>query len=90
MSNQNTYKHGTHNELCDVCGFKYKADELKDRWDGLRVCKYDWEPRHPSDFFRAPEEKIMAGSEDDAGTESGPSYVYTPDDVPDGTFNGEL
>ncbi len=22
------------------------------RWDGLMVCKDDWEPRHPSDFYR--------------------------------------
>lgn len=37
---------------CDVCGFVYEARELKKRWDGLMVCKHDWEPRHPLDFFR--------------------------------------
>lgn len=41
-----------YNVLCDVCGFKFKASELKYRWDGLLVCKEDWEIRHPSDFFR--------------------------------------
>jgi len=47
-------KKGDHNAICDVCGFKKKASQLKLRWDGLRVCKEDWEPRHPSDYYRAP------------------------------------
>jgi hypothetical protein len=38
--------------LCDVCKFKFKASQLRLRWDGLQVCKWDWEPRHPSDFYR--------------------------------------
>src|ERR1017187_9327945 len=38
--------------LCDVCKFKFKASQLRLRWDGLMVCKEDWEPRHPSDFYR--------------------------------------
>ena len=47
---QNTYKHGSYNALCDVCQFKYKASDLKKRWDGLYVCRDDYETRHPSDF----------------------------------------
>lgn len=42
----------SYNIICQVCGFKYKAHEIKKRWDGIYVCKYDWEPRHPMDFFR--------------------------------------
>ena len=38
--------------LCDVCGFRYWNHEVKQRWDGLMVCKWDWETRHPSDFYR--------------------------------------
>jgi hypothetical protein len=53
---QNSYTHGSWNALCDVCGFKFKSCDLKKRWDGLMVCKEDWEPRHESDFFRAPTE----------------------------------
>lgn len=41
-----------YNALCDSCGFKYKASELFLRWDGLNVCKWDWEQRHPLDFYR--------------------------------------
>jgi len=35
--------------ICDVCGFKFHASALRERWDGLRVCKDDWEMRHPAD-----------------------------------------
>ena len=51
---QNTLLHGSWNALCDVCGFKFKARDLKKRWDGAYVCKDDWEPRHPSDLYRPP------------------------------------
>jgi len=47
-------KKGDWNAICDVCGFKYKASQLRPRWDGLRVCAEDWETRHPSDLYRAP------------------------------------
>lgn len=39
--------------ICAVCGRKVKSDEIKKRWDGVFVCKEDWEPRHPLDFIRA-------------------------------------
>jgi len=42
----------SYNVECDVCGFEYKSHELLTRWDGLKVCKHDWEPRHPIDFFK--------------------------------------
>lgn len=29
---------------CQQCGFRYKLDELRPRWDGLTVCNEDWEP----------------------------------------------
>lgn len=48
------YKHGQYNVQCDVCGIEYKSGQIKKRWDGLMVCKRDWEERHPSDFFRSP------------------------------------
>lgn len=48
------YISGDWNAICDVCGFKFKASDLKDRWDGLKVCEKDWEPRHILDFIKAP------------------------------------
>ena len=53
---QKTLSLGDWNALCDVCGFKFKSCDLKKRWDGLYVCKEDWEPRHPSDFYKGPKE----------------------------------
>ena len=49
---------GTWATICDVCGFRFPSDQLKLRWDGLRVCKDDFETRHPQDFIRIREEKI--------------------------------
>ncbi len=46
-------KLGDHNAICDECGFKFKASELRKRWDGAMVCKIDFEVRHPQDFIRA-------------------------------------
>jgi len=43
---------GDWNAICDVCGFKFKASELKERWDGLKVCEKDWETRHPQELIR--------------------------------------
>jgi hypothetical protein len=48
---------GDHNALCDVCGFKFKASELKRRWDGYMVCDADYEQRHPQDLIRLRPER---------------------------------
>ncbi len=50
----NYYKSGDWNVVCPVCGFHYKSGELKRRWDGVMVCRDDWEPRHPLDLIKAP------------------------------------
>ncbi len=39
---------GDYNAICDVCGLKFKASDLR----GLMVCKNDYEQRHPQDFLR--------------------------------------
>ena len=64
---QTYHKKGSWNAICDVCGFEFKSHELKQRWDGMRVCKEDWEARHPSDFQRskAPKAPIPWASPDD-------------------------
>jgi hypothetical protein len=49
---------GDWNALCDSCGRKFKASSLKKRWDGLIVCKEDWEQRHPQDLLRVQREQI--------------------------------
>ena len=49
---------GDYNAICDSCGRKFKASQLKKRWDGLMVCEEDYELRHPMDFLRVRKEKI--------------------------------
>lgn len=51
------YKPGSWNVHCDVCGFKFKSDQIKKRWDGLMVCGKDWEHDHPQKFLRVREDK---------------------------------
>jgi hypothetical protein len=50
------HKHGFYNAVCDVCGFNFKSDELRQRWDGLMVCRNDFELRNPQDLIRIPTE----------------------------------
>lgn len=47
------YKKGDWNAICDTCGFKFKASQLRKTWDGFYVCKNDWEPRHPQERLRS-------------------------------------
>ena len=46
------YKPGDWNAICDICGFEYKASELRKQWDGIMACPKDWTPRQPQDFVR--------------------------------------
>ena len=50
-------KSGDFNALCDSCGFKFKASELRRRWDGFMVCSDDFEERHPQDLIRLRPER---------------------------------
>jgi hypothetical protein len=48
---------GDYNAICDVCGFQYKASQLRRRWDGVMVCQTDFETRHPQDLIRSRRER---------------------------------
>jgi len=52
MSYYSRYDKGDWDAICDVCGRKFKASRLKQRWDGLMCCPQDWEIRQPQDFVR--------------------------------------
>lgn len=58
MPSRNYYKPGDWNAICDRCGFKFKASELREEWTGLRVCEADFELRHPQDFLRVTPDRI--------------------------------
>jgi len=54
------YIAGDHWVVCDVCGFEYRHSIMRKRWDGLVVCPWDFELRHPQDFVRDKHENITA------------------------------
>ncbi len=54
---QNWLKLGDYNAICDSCGRKFKASSLLKRWDGLFVCKDDYEIRHPQLSLRISGDK---------------------------------
>lgn len=58
MAYEHVYRPGDWLIICDVCGQKVKASVSRKRWDGLIVCKEDWEARHPMDFIKTPIDKI--------------------------------
>jgi len=49
---------GTWLAACDVCGFRFPSSEIRDRWDGLKVCSKDWEIKHPQLTIRVPPEHV--------------------------------
>jgi len=52
-----SYRPGDNYVLCDVCGSKLHASQTSSRWDGLQVCRKDWEARHPQDYVRGRRDK---------------------------------
>lgn len=52
------YVPGDWNAVCDICGFNFKASELRDNWKGQKVCKDDFETQHPQMFVRPRPEKV--------------------------------
>lgn len=69
----NYLKDGSWNVICDVCGQKFKTEQTLKRWDGLVVCKKDWEPRHPQELIRMPVETGQAVP--DARPDTQPNYI---------------
>lgn len=87
-------KWGDWNAVCESCGFRFKASELKKRWDGKMVCHLDWETRHPQDLIKIPKEdtSVPWTSPEPADTFVAVTYTVPPGatvpaDIPDGTFN---
>jgi len=72
-------KLGAWNSVCDVCGFRFKSTELKKRWDGLMVCKKDWEPRHPQDLIRIRGETAFPTWTRPESTDTFTTIVYITD-----------
>lgn len=50
MGGKNYFKNGDWNALCDICGQRFKASEIRLQWDNARVCWKCWSPRHPQEL----------------------------------------
>lgn len=81
-------KRGTWNAVCDVCGFVFKSDQLIKTWNGLYVCKDDYEPRHPQDFVKGvkDDQSVAWTRTEGEDVEVDTTGWVTPESVPDGTF----
>jgi hypothetical protein len=53
---KSTYKAGSWNVVCQRCGINHKAEELRKEWNGLMVCSYCYETRHPQDLLKVQPE----------------------------------
>jgi hypothetical protein len=49
---QNELLFGSQNGLCDECGFKFKQVDLREKWNGLVLCRDCWEPKHISQLYK--------------------------------------
>jgi hypothetical protein len=48
MSIKTYWEKGSHNVICDICGFKFKSTETRKTWDNLIVCNKDFELKPPA------------------------------------------
>lgn len=64
--------------ICDRTGFKIPVSEgLREEWNGLKVRRESWEPRHPQDFVRGVDEN-QKGSPRPEGADSFQSRATLP------------
>ena len=52
------YVSGSHWAVCDSCSFVFRAEELRETWDGRWVDDDCFEVRHPQDFLRIKPEQV--------------------------------
>lgn len=67
-----SYVSGDFWRICDSCGWKVRASQTRKRWDGLMVCRADFEERHPQDFVKLRPERVGVP---DARPEPSATYI---------------
>lgn len=68
---------GDYRVICDRTGFKVWASDTRLEWNGLRVRKQDWEPRHPQDFVRGRRDRqIVADARPEATDSFETAYTW--------------
>lgn len=76
-----SYASGDYHIICDRCGFKVLRSQARKTWDGLIVCRKDWEPRHPQDFVKARSDRQAVRDPRPEQTDSFISTAITQDDL---------
>lgn len=81
MKDQNTLIWGDYNAVCDICGFKHKASDLRESGDlgkrGLKVCSKCYDPLHMQDILRgrADNPSVPWARPDTSPAVSGPNNI---------------
>lgn len=70
------YKPGDHLAICDRCGFRHLASEMKMEWNGFFVCAACWEPRHEQ--YVEPTPRHERQRVDISRPPSEPVFITTP------------
>jgi len=73
MGRADFYDHGNPNMICEKCGHKYKKSEMREQWNHVWACSYDYEDRQPQDKLKAfPDKQTI----EDARPESTSGMTY--------------
>lgn len=79
------FEPGQWKAICDRCGKRVKARELRKEWNGLRVCSRCHWPRNPQDKLRARKDNQappwVRPEPDDIDVSPGSGNEVTPDDL---------
>ncbi len=77
---------------CQSCGFEFRAYDIQKRWDGLYVCKKDFEYRHPQELIKVPNDQIAADQPINIPGETFTDVTFSSalPPLPDGTFDIDL
>ena len=74
-------KRGSHAVICDRCGFRYHAEDLKKEWQGLMVCAKCYEPKHPQDLIKSVQDQKPKAFYRPEGQLVFPNTIITDNDL---------
>ena len=55
-----TFKAGSNWVRCQKCGMDVRAEDARKQYDGLIVCREDYDTRHPQELVRSLKERTAA------------------------------
>lgn len=60
MADDKHYVGGSFYRICDMTGFKIRAERTSKQWNNLIVREQSWEPRQPQDFVKGVRDEQAA------------------------------